>query len=50
MLLVFGKFNAGKSSLCNFLASRFAAQGRAVQYFHLESGRIVETAEPLREA
>ena len=49
MLLVFGKFNAGKSSLCNFLAGRFAAQGAAVQYFHLEAGRIVETAAPLQE-
>ena len=49
MLLVFGKFNAGKSSLCNFLAERFAAHGAKVQYFYLESGRIVETAQGLKE-
>lgn len=49
MLLVYGKFNAGKSSLCNLLADRFAAHGKRVQYFHVASGRIVETAEPLRE-
>lgn len=49
MLLVFGKFNAGKSSLCNFLADRFAAHGRSVRYFHLEAGRIVASDERLRE-
>ncbi|ARU06713.1 hypothetical protein CCO03_07105 [Comamonas serinivorans] len=49
MLLVFGKFNAGKSSLCNFLADRFAAQGRAVRYVHLEGGRLVETGQRLQE-
>nr|WP_315182294.1 dynamin family protein [uncultured Albidiferax sp.] len=49
MLLVFGKFNAGKSSLCNFLADRFVAHGKPVQYFHVASGQIVETAEPLCE-
>src|SRR5699024_7645438 len=35
MLLVFGKFNAGKSSLCNLLADFFHFQGQQVQYFHL---------------
>lgn len=49
ILLVFGKFNAGKSSFCNFLAERFAAQGKAVDYFHLGAGRIVETREPFKE-
>jgi len=49
ILLVFGKFNAGKSSFCNFLADRFAAQGKVVRYFHLDAGRIVETPERLRE-
>ncbi|TDV11741.1 dynamin family protein [Paraburkholderia caballeronis] len=49
LLLVFGKFNAGKSSLCNFLADRFAAHGKAVQYFHLDGGRIVETSARLEE-
>jgi len=49
MLLVFGKFNAGKSSLCNFLADRFAAHGKRVQYFQLENGRIALTAARLKE-
>lgn len=49
MLLVYGKFNAGKSSLCNLLADRFAAHGRPVQHFHVASGRIVESAAPLTE-
>lgn len=49
MLLVFGKFNAGKSSLCNFLADRFAGHGQPVRYFHLACGRIIDTAHPLRE-
>jgi tRNA U34 5-carboxymethylaminomethyl modifying GTPase MnmE/TrmE len=49
LLLVFGKFNAGKSSLCNFLAQRFATHGRAVQYFHVDGGQVVETAEPFTE-
>lgn len=49
MLLVFGKFNAGKSSLCNALADRFAAHGREVHCFRLEHGRVVETPGPLRE-
>lgn len=49
MLLVFGKFNAGKSSLCNFLAQRFHAQGHRVQYFHLEGGAIRATEECFRE-
>lgn len=39
---MFGKFNSGKSSFCNFLADRFAAQGKAVGYFYLDAGRIVE--------
>jgi hypothetical protein len=49
LLLVFGKFNAGKSSFCNFLADRFVAHGRTVQYFHLDGGRIVETSERFKE-
>ncbi|MDM0106601.1 50S ribosome-binding GTPase [Variovorax sp. J22R24] len=49
MLLVFGKFNAGKSSLCNLLAERFSAHGRVVKYFHLDAGRIVRTTQPLQE-
>ena len=43
LLLVFGKFNAGKSSFCNFLADRFALNGHAVRYFHVDAGRLVET-------
>ncbi len=49
VLLVFGKFNAGKSSLCNFFGTRFASHARPVRYFHVDSGRVVETAQPLRE-
>ena len=49
MLLVFGKFNAGKSSLCNALADRFVANGRAVQFFHVEDGRVAPTTSALRE-
>ncbi|CAM5190134.1 hypothetical protein CDEN61S_00785 [Castellaniella denitrificans] len=43
MLLVFGKFNAGKSSLCNFLAERLAVHGWSSRHFQLERGRIVYT-------
>ncbi|WP_233802878.1 GTPase [Paraburkholderia sp. HP33-1] len=49
LLLVFGKFNAGKSSFCNFLAERFAAHDRSVQYFHVDAGRVDETPEPFTE-
>jgi predicted GTPase len=49
LLLVFGKFNAGKSSFCNLIADRFASYGKAVEYFYLEGGRIVETPEPFKE-
>ncbi|MDE1180939.1 dynamin family protein [Paraburkholderia sp.] len=45
VLLVFGKFNAGKSSFCNFLADRFVAHGRLVQYFKIDAGEVVETSE-----
>lgn len=49
MLLVFGKFNAGKSSLCNFLAQRWAKQGWQIRYFYIEQGRIIESDQPLTE-
>ncbi|KAK43471.1 hypothetical protein BG58_32195 [Caballeronia jiangsuensis] len=49
LLLVFGKFNAGKSSFCNLLADRFAAHGKEVRYFYLDEGRIVETPERFKE-
>lgn len=49
MLLVFGKFNAGKSSLCNFLVERFRQHGHGARYFHLEAGQILETAQEFHE-
>ncbi|QIL74245.1 hypothetical protein G7048_27645 (plasmid) [Diaphorobacter sp. HDW4B] len=49
IFLVFGKFNAGKSSLCNLLAERFLAHGEDVQYFHLTNGQLQESQEPFRE-
>ncbi|MCK9512689.1 MAG: 50S ribosome-binding GTPase [Pigmentiphaga sp.] len=49
LMLVFGKFNAGKSSLCNFLAERFAARGEPVGYFRVEGGRIVDSDQPFQE-
>jgi GTPase SAR1 family protein len=49
VLLVFGKFNAGKSSFCNMLADRFATSGKTVEYFHLDAGRIVDTPESFEE-
>ncbi|MGO0792080.1 dynamin family protein [Herbaspirillum seropedicae] len=49
MLLVFGKFNAGKSSLCNFLAQRFRQRSQAVQYFHLQDGQLIESAGAFHE-
>ncbi|MDF3883261.1 dynamin family protein [Cupriavidus basilensis] len=45
VLLVFGKVNAGKSSFCNFLAERFAAQGKDVQYFYLDNDSSVNTKD-----
>lgn len=49
ILLVFGTFNAGKSSLCNFIAARCAGAGRRVSFFHLEAGVLVEGAGPFAE-
>lgn len=49
MLLVFGKFNAGKSSLCNLLAERFAAHGCSVHFFRLSGGRVEDAIGPLPE-
>lgn len=49
VLLVYGKVNAGKSSLCNFLAARFAAHGAQVRWFVLAHGRLHWTASPMRE-
>jgi len=49
VFLVFGKFNAGKSSLCNFIAERFAAHGRPVRYFRIEAGAVIGAAEGFQE-
>lgn len=49
MLLIFGKFNAGKSSLCNILADCFRKQQQVVQYFYLDAGEIIYSTEPLKE-
>jgi len=49
MLLIFGKFNAGKSSLCNLLADNFRLQQQSVSYFYLEAGQVVYSEEALRE-
>ncbi|QIL80680.1 hypothetical protein G7047_12790 [Diaphorobacter sp. HDW4A] len=49
MLLVFGKFNAGKSSLCNFLAERFRRQGHSARFFRLDAGQIVDAVQCFHE-
>lgn len=49
MLLVFGSFNAGKSSLCNFLADRFRRQGHSVDFFRLAQGQIQPMPEGFQE-
>lgn len=49
ILLVFGKVNAGKSSFCNLLVDRFAAHGKQVQHFYIETNRIVHTQEQFKE-
>ncbi|MCI2810637.1 GTPase [Eoetvoesiella caeni] len=49
MLLVFGKFNAGKSSFCNFLAERMAVHGKALRYFRISNGCITEVADAFKE-
>lgn len=49
MFLVFGKFNAGKSSFCNLIADRFKFHQKAVQPFILENGAIRYHNEPFKE-
>jgi len=49
VLLVFGKFNAGKSAFCNLMADRCAGQGMEVRYFRLDAGRIDEMRERFQE-
>lgn len=41
LLLIFGKFNAGKSSLCNVLADLFRLNQQTVKHFYLDQGEIV---------
>ncbi|WP_171478482.1 dynamin family protein [Acinetobacter sp. WCHAc060033] len=49
ILLIFGKFNAGKSSLCNVLAECFHRHQQSVEYFYLEDGKIVESQDRFKE-
>lgn len=49
ILLLFGKFNAGKSSLCNVLADCFRQAKQTVAYFYLENGEIVFTEAAFQE-
>ncbi len=49
ILLIFGKFNAGKSSLCNVLAECFRRRQQSVEYFYLENGEIVESQDCFKE-
>ncbi|SUA65139.1 Predicted GTPase [Oligella urethralis] len=49
MFLVFGKFNAGKSSFCNFIAERFTFHQKAVQSFTLEDGVLSYHDRPFQE-
>lgn len=49
MLLVFGKFNAGKSSFCNLLAECFRLEGEHVRYFHILNEQVYYTDALLRE-
>ena len=49
LLLVFGRFNAGKSSFCNYLAQRDSAQGQAVAYFRFDDGGLTWCDEAFAE-
>ena len=49
ILLIFGKFNAGKSSLCNVLAECFRRRQQSVEYFYLDAGEVIETQEHFKE-
>ena len=42
VLLIYGKVNAGKSSLMNFIVDRATAQGLAAQRFRLEGGERID--------
>lgn len=45
VLLIYGKVNAGKSSLMNFIVDRATAQGLTAQRFRLEGGERVDIHE-----
>lgn len=47
ILLVFGKVNAGKSSLCNYVASLF--DGNKAKFFYLEDGELKYSQEAFQE-
>lgn len=47
ILLVFGKVNAGKSSLCNYVASLFPTD--MVKFFYLEEGELRHIDEQFKE-
>ena len=49
ILLIFGKFNAGKSSFCNVLAECFHRRQQSVEYFYLDSGQIINSQEQFKE-
>ncbi|AOA57911.1 GTPase [Acinetobacter larvae] len=49
MFLVFGKFNAGKSSLCNALAECFRLAEQKVTYLYLHNGQIIESQAGFKE-
>ena len=49
MFLVFGKFNAGKSSFCNLIADRFKFHQKRVQPFTLENGQICFHEQAFKE-
>lgn len=49
ILLIFGKFNAGKSSLCNVIADGFRQIKQSVQYFYLDTGQICADDAPFKE-
>ncbi|WP_200242143.1 GTPase [Lamprobacter modestohalophilus] len=50
ILLIYGKVNAGKSTLLNFLVERFAAHGLPTQRFRLENGQEVPLETPFATA
>lgn len=49
VLLVFGKFNAGKSSFCNLIAERFLFHKQSVRYFVWDNGEIQYHSGPFQE-